>query len=42
MEVKEQHQIHIRRSSAALINSDDTGGFKIVGENVTENVQILD
>ena len=41
MEVKEQHQIHIRRRSAALINSDDTGGFKIVGENVTENVQIL-
>ena len=41
MEVKEQHQIHIRRSSAALTNSDDTGGFKIVCENVTENVEIL-
>jgi hypothetical protein len=30
MEVKEQHQIDIRRRSAALTNSDDIGGFKIV------------
>ena len=30
MEVKEQHQIHIRRWFAALINSDDTGRFKSV------------
>jgi hypothetical protein len=34
MEVKEQHQIHIRRWFAALKSSDDIGGFKIVGENV--------
>jgi hypothetical protein len=30
MEVKEQHQIHIQRRFAALINSDDIGGFKIM------------
>ena len=44
MEVKEQHQIHIRRRFAALINSDDAGGeggFKIVCENVREKIQIL-
>jgi hypothetical protein len=41
MEDKEQHQIHIRGRSAALINSDDTGGFKIVRENVRENIKIL-
>jgi hypothetical protein len=41
MEVKEQHQIHIRRRFAALINSDDIVGLKIVCENVRENLQIL-
>jgi hypothetical protein len=41
MEVKEQHQIHIRRRFAALMNSDDIGGFKIVSGNVRENEQIL-
>jgi hypothetical protein len=30
MEVKEQHQIHIQRRFATLINSDDTGRFKSV------------
>jgi len=30
MEVKEQHQIHIQRRFAALINSNDTGRFKSV------------
>jgi hypothetical protein len=38
MEVKEEHHIHIRRRSAALINSDDIGGFKIVCESVRENI----
>jgi len=28
MEVKEQHQIHIRRRFAALMNSDDIGGLQ--------------
>jgi len=32
MEVKEQHQIDIPRRSAALINSDDIGSFKIVAK----------
>jgi hypothetical protein len=41
MEVKEQHLIHIGRRSAALISSDDTGGFKIVFENVRYNVRIF-
>jgi hypothetical protein len=41
MEVKEQHQIHIRRRFAALISSDDIVGFKTVCENVRENIRIL-
>jgi hypothetical protein len=41
MEVREQHQIHIRRRFAGLINSDDIVGFKIVRQNVRENTQIL-
>ena len=41
MVVKEQHQIHIRRKFAAWTNSDDIGGFKIVCENVIEDIQIL-
>jgi len=41
MEVKEQHQIDIRRKFAALINSDVIGGFKIVCTNVREGIQIL-
>jgi hypothetical protein len=41
MDVKEQHQILIRRRFAALMNPDDIEGFKIVRENVRENIQIL-
>jgi hypothetical protein len=40
MEIKEQCYIDICRSSAALKNSDDFGGYKRVCENVTENIQI--
>jgi hypothetical protein len=41
MGVKEQHRIHIRRRFAALINSDDIVGLKIVAENVRQKIQIL-
>jgi hypothetical protein len=41
MDVKEQHQILIRRRFATLMNSDDIGGFKIVNGNVRETIQIL-
>jgi hypothetical protein len=40
MEVKEQHQILIPRRFEALMNSDNIGGFKIVSQNVRENIQI--
>jgi hypothetical protein len=38
MEVKEQHQILIPRRFAALMNSDDIGGFKIVCQNIKKLV----